>query len=148
MNILLTAILVSISLTAQVVSVVDGDTIKVEARIWPGLIWQGSVRVRGVDAPEIRGRCQTEKDLALAARDFVRGLVGEEVVLLDVEQGKYAGRVVASVRLADGRDLAEVLVKTGHGRPYNGGAREPWCQAGPKVGGGFTPVISRRLDKL
>ena len=66
--------------------------------------------------------------MALAARDFVRELVGEEVVLLDVEQGKYAGRVVAGVRLADGRDLATVLIEAGRGRPYDGGKRESWCK--------------------
>ena len=114
--------------TAQVVSVVDGDTLKVEARAWPGLVWEGSVRVRSVDTPEIRGQCQKEREMALAARDFVRKLVGAEVVLLDdVEEGKYAGRVVATVRLVDGRDLARALIEAGHGRPYDGGVRESWC---------------------
>ena len=65
--------------------------------------------------------------MALAASRFVRALVGEVVVLLDVEQGKYVGRVVANVRLAVGRDLIEVLIESGHGRAYNGGIRQPWC---------------------
>ena len=112
---------------ARVVSVYDGDTIRVEASIWPGLTWQGSVRVRGIDTPELRGKCPEEKEMALAARDFVREQVGREIILVDFERGKYAGRVVASVRLTNGTDLTEVLVKTGHGRPYDGGAREPWC---------------------
>ena len=54
---------------------------------------------------------------ALVARDFVRELVGEEITLVDVERGKYAGRVVARVRLADGRDLTGVLIEADHGRP-------------------------------
>ena len=117
----------SIQVSAHVVEVVDGDTIKVEASVWPGLIWQGSVRVRGVDTPETRGRCQEERDMALDARDFVRELVGEKVILLEVEKGKYAGRVVVSVRLDDGRDLAAALIEAEHARPYDGGVREPWC---------------------
>ena len=32
--------------------------------------------VAGVDTPEIRGKCQAEKDLAIQARDFVRSSVG------------------------------------------------------------------------
>ena len=31
------------------------------------------IRVEGVDTPEIRGKCQKEKDLAYEARDLLRG---------------------------------------------------------------------------
>ena len=117
----------SIQATARVISVYDGDTIMVEADIWPGMTWRGSVRVLGVDTPEIRGRCDEEKQLALAARDFVRERVGQTITLVGVERGKYAERVVASVRLADRTDLAKALIEAGHGRPYDGGVREPWC---------------------
>ena len=111
---------------ATVLSVYDGDTITVEARIWPGMTWKGRVRVRGVDTPEIRGKCAAEKAAAIAARDFVRDAVGDAVILAGVEHGKYAGRVVADVVLADGRNLAAVLIAAGYA-PYEGGRRRGWC---------------------
>ena len=111
---------------ATVLSVYDGDTITVEARIWPGLTWMGSVRVRGVDTPEIRGKCAAEKAAAIAARNFVRNAVGDAVTLAGVAHGKYAGRVVADVVLSDGRNLATVLIEAGYA-PYEGGKRRAWC---------------------
>ncbi len=112
---------------ATVLSVYDGDTLNVEAEIWPGLTWQGSVRVRGVDTPEIRGQCDAEREAAKAARDFVRKAAGKTVTLTDIERGMYAGRVVADVLLQDGRDLLDALIGAGHGRAYDGGRREGWC---------------------
>ena len=117
-----------IEVPARVVSVYDGDTVRVEAAMWPGLIWKGSVRVDGVDTPEIRGKCEAEKAQARAARDFVRARIGKQVTLVDVKKGKYAGRVVARIRLADGSDLTELLIQQDHGRPYEGGRRRGWCQ--------------------
>ncbi|MCY4489224.1 MAG: thermonuclease family protein [Deltaproteobacteria bacterium] len=112
---------------ARVLSVYDGDTVKVEADMWPGLTWKGSVRVEGVDTPELRGKCDGEKRKARAARDFVRERVGKRVTLMDVKKGKYAGRVVARIRLADGTDLTELLIRARHGRAYDGGRRRGWC---------------------
>ncbi len=112
---------------ARVLSVYDGDTVKVEAAMWPGLTWTGSVRVRGVDTPELRGKCDGEKRKAVAARAFVRERVGERVTLVNVTKGKYAGRVVARIRLADGTDLTELLIQARHGRRYDGGRRRGWC---------------------
>ncbi len=114
---------------ARVTRVLDGDTVKVEARVWPGLIAQTNVRVRGVDTPEIRRpKCgEYERRRGLAAREFVRGVIGEQVWLINVSHGKFGRRVVASVLLADGRDLATLLLATGHALPYRGGRRPKWC---------------------
>ena len=114
---------------ARVKRVIDGDTVKVEARLWPGIVAQINVRVRGVDTPEIRrAKCgEYERQRGRAARDFVRGIIGKNVWLINVTHGKFGRRVVASVWLADGRDLATLLIATGHGRPYRGGRRSKWC---------------------
>ena len=115
---------------ARVVSVYDGDTITVDAAIWPGLTWRGGVRVRGADTPEIRGRCEREKRLAVEARDFVRDLVaiaGPNITLHHVTAGKFAGRVVAAIEFADGTILSQALIVAGLGRPYDGGTRDGWC---------------------
>lgn len=117
----------SVVVRADVVSNYDGDTITVDAYIWPNQTWHGSVRVRGVDTPEIQGECESEKALAIEARDFVADLIGQEVLLEYVTDDKYGGRVIATVTLTDGRDLADVLISEGLGRPYDGGTRESWC---------------------
>lgn len=106
---------------AQVKRVIDGDTLKVEATVWPGIVARSSVRVRGVDAPEIRGaKCgEPECGKGRAARDFVRKLIrGKEIWLVDVTHGTYPCRVVADVRLSGGRDLATLLLAAGHALPY------------------------------
>lgn len=118
---------VGIQAPARVLSVYDGDTVKVEAAMWPGLTWTGSVRIEGVDTPEIRGKCEGEKRQAIAARNFVRERVGRRITLVNVKKGKYAGRVVARIRLADGADLTALLIRAEHGRRYDGGRRQGWC---------------------
>ncbi len=116
------------SILAEVQNVIDGDTLKVNAEIWPDLKHVGNVRVRGVETPELRGQCEQEKALAIAARDFVRELLFDRTVMLsEIENDKYGGRVIARVHLAAGDDLAEVIIEAGYGRPYEGGAREGWC---------------------
>jgi len=114
--------------SAKVVRVFDGDTFTVEAYPWPGLEAKASVRVNGVDTPEIRGKCDAEKQKAIEAREFVKGLVlGETVFLQNVKHGKYAGRVIADVKLNNGENLALKIISQGLGREYHGGAREGWC---------------------
>ena len=48
----------------QNIRVIDGDTFAATVHLWPGLVWQGSIRVAGIDAPETGGRaeCETERD--------------------------------------------------------------------------------------
>ena len=116
------------SVIALVTDVYDGDTFTVDAEVWPDIGWSGRVRVRNVDTPEIRGECDLEKRLAVAARDFVRELlIDEAVTLTEVDNDLYGGRVLAHVQLKDGESLADLLIANGYGRPYDGGSRQNWC---------------------
>lgn len=117
---------------AEVVRVVDGDTLTVRAHVWLGQRVEVEVRLAGIDAPELRGRCPRESELARAAQRTVEALVATPAVRLrEVRHDKYGGRVLARVETADGRDLGTVLVQRGLARRYEGGKREGWC---PSVG--------------
>lgn len=114
---------------AMVERVIDGDTIRVRVQAWIDVEVSVSVRLRGIDAPELRARCEAERAGAEAARDFVTALLGQGAVTLHaVSRGKYSGRVIADVTV-DGVDLAAALLAAGHARPYDGGARAGWCGA-------------------
>jgi endonuclease YncB( thermonuclease family) len=113
---------------ATVTGITDGDTLKVRVSLWIDLETVTAVRLRGIDAPEIRGRCDAEKTLAVQAR----GVLGREttatVLLRNVARDKYAGRVEADVyTVPDGLDLARAMLASGLARPYNGGKRGDWC---------------------
>ncbi|SMF77521.1 nuclease homologue [Tistlia consotensis] len=111
---------------ADVVSVYDGDTLTVRAHVWLGTTVETAVRLRGVDAPEIRGKCESERAAAIRARDTLRDLVGSVVELRRIEADKYGGRVDADV-FTDGKNVAADLVAAGLARPYDGGHRVGWC---------------------
>ena len=113
---------------ADVVEVLDGDTIAVHAHIWLGQELATHVRLAGIDAPELHGKCDSERRLAAAARDFLaQRLVERHVMLRDVRVDKYGGRVVARVVTDEGEDVAGALIGAGLAHPYGGGTRLPWC---------------------
>jgi len=113
---------------ASVVRIVDGDTLVVRARIWLGHEVETHVRLGGIDAPELNGRCPGERALAKEARKVLADAVGGgEVALSEIHYGKYAGRVVAEVSV-DGRPVSDTLLAAGVARPESSGRRRPWCE--------------------
>lgn len=102
----------------QVCRAVDGDTIH---------CGEQRVRVLGLDAPELRGRCEAERRLAQAATERLSGLLEAGVRLETSGQDRF-GRALAVVRDPRGEDVAEVLIREGLARAYDGrGPREGWC---------------------
>ena len=112
---------------AVVERVVDGDTVRVEAAIWVDQTVAVSVRLDGVDAPELyRPQCPAEKEKARAAKALVEDLLADgEAMLLDVVHDKYGGRVVARIETSAGVDVGEALIEAGLAIPY--GEVDPWC---------------------
>ena len=108
--------------------VIDGDTLVVEVPVWLGLAVTTSVRLKGIDTPELRGACQREKDLALQAKRQLAGEATPQVRLTNIEGDKYFGRVEADVAtVPDGLSLSDAMLASGLARPYDGGKRGDWC---------------------
>jgi len=114
--------------TVEVIRIIDGDTIVVRAHPWLGVFIEAHVRLAGIDAPELRGRCDGETALAGRARDRLAELLAGGVARLDdIRHDKYGGRVRARVFDAGGLDVGEVLVAAGLARSYHGERRRSWC---------------------
>jgi micrococcal nuclease len=112
---------------AEVVRVIDGDTIEARAHLWIGLSLVSRIRIRGIDTPEMRGSCPEEKALAAAARDLLAALAGDTIEISNIENDKYGGRVIADAASVDGSDLGSAMMTRGLARPYDGGSRADWC---------------------
>lgn len=115
--------------TAEVVRVLDGDTIEIVAQVWIGLRLTSHVRIRGIDTPEVRGGCPSEKAMAEAARQRLAALAGSRISIARIADDKYAGRVLADAATSDGTDIGAAMLASGLARPYAGGKRAPWCPA-------------------
>lgn len=113
---------------AEVVRIIDGDTVEMRALIWLDQHVVTRVRLRGIDAPERDPRCPEENRRAEAATAALRDLLGEGPLhLTDIGRDKYGGRVIARVIVGARGDAGTVLVAMGHARPYGGGRRERRC---------------------
>ena len=114
---------------AVVERVIDGDTVRVRARIWLGQDVLTDVRLRGIDAPELHGRCPAERDRAQQAKAWLDARIGGRTVSLsEITGDKYGGRVVARLATPDGEDVSAALLAAGLVQPYNGRRRPKWCE--------------------
>ncbi|MBF0271353.1 MAG: thermonuclease family protein [Magnetococcales bacterium] len=109
----------------------DGDTLRMNIPGVPPLLGENiSIRIRGVDTPEIRGLCPREKQLAQEASRQVHHLLASagHITLKDVGRDKYF-RIVATV-LADEVDVGAMLLNKGLATPYDGGHKtKKWCES-------------------
>jgi endonuclease YncB( thermonuclease family) len=113
---------------ADVLRVVDGDTFEARVHVWPGLDVTTKVRLRGIDAAELRARCPEERVKAEAARDALREMLAQgAVAVYQVSLDKYGGRVVAHATTRSIPDVSAELLARGVARPYAGGHRDGWC---------------------
>jgi len=62
---------------AEVMRVLDGDTFEARVRVWPGLEITTKIRLRGIDAPELKARCAEERVKAESARDALAAMLAE-----------------------------------------------------------------------
>jgi endonuclease YncB( thermonuclease family) len=113
---------------ADVLRVIDGDTFEARVRVWPGIDITTKVRLRGIDAPELKARCPEEQSKADAAREALRALLeAGDLAVVHVSLDKYGGRVLADAATRATPDISAAMLAKGLVRPYAGGRRESWC---------------------
>ena len=111
----------------DLVEVIDGDTFRARVKIWLGQTVTVKVRLKGVDTPEMRGKCAAERKLAQQAKAFAKKWLKEnQTRLVGVHYGTYAGRVLATAQMKNGDSLSAALLAENLAKPYRG-RRAQWC---------------------
>ena len=119
-------------------SVYDGDTFKVNLSCRYGIFCKKmGVRVKGIDAPEIRTKDPCEKEMAKKAKAFTKEILKSgSIILRNCEKDKYF-RLLCDVSVRDPnnpakkaeKSLAEVLLAQKLAVAYDGGTKKSinWC---------------------
>lgn len=104
--------------------IIDGDTFTVDLPCSDEVFCKDiSVRVRGVDTPELKSKNAQKRQAALKAKEFTKNfLESGQVDLLKCGRDKYF-RLLCDVT-SDGEDLASALLKAGLARSYFGGKKQ------------------------
>lgn len=126
--------------------VYDGDTVRFLMLSGgnEGPVLKLSLRLLGIDTPEIRGgvdRTLDEKIAGEIARNRLAEIIGAKVTkdpratkprkctltkIIIRDWDKFGGRVLGDIILPDGKSVVEIMIAEGYGRPYNGEKKIPW----------------------
>ena len=115
----------------EVRAVHDGDTVTVVVPEWPALFSPITVRLAGIDCPELRDPRPEIKAIAEKAAVRLRELLaGKQTELCSVRRDKYF-RLLATLTAFDKetnawRSVAPFLLVDGLARPYTGRGPKPW----------------------
>lgn len=123
------------SYKAAVVRVYDGDTVTVRIDGWPEPVNPVSVRLFGIDTPELppRALCAAEGRMALQARLFALELlpIGSKITVhFDRRRKDRYGRLLARVKSPYGVNVSDALLSARLAQPYKGNTRVNWCHLG------------------
>ena len=109
----------------SVIKVYDGDTITISAKVsrFSSKYYKWSVRFRGIDTPEIKGKSQEEKDAAVKARDALSSkILNKKILLKNISYDKY-GRLLADIYL-NTLCLNSWMLNNRYAVEYNGGTKQ------------------------
>ena len=111
----------------RVIKVYDCDTLTIASKLSQSdtELYRFSIRLNGIDTPEMKDKDVTEEEKYAAknARDFVANLVLNKFVRLENISNEKYGRVLADVYIGD-IHLNELLLKERYAVKYDGGTKK------------------------
>ncbi|HWG95963.1 MAG TPA: thermonuclease family protein [Nitrospira sp.] len=119
------------NVTVHDCSEADTCTISLSDPTLPPIFGQNiPIRLKGIHAWAIKGRCPQETELAKKARDFLRAQLGKamRIDVVEPERDKYFR--LHGYLIMDGNNLSTALIAAGHAQPDSGGTKlHPPCPA-------------------
>lgn len=108
----------------RVIKVYDGDTITIAAKLpyEASPLYRFSVRLNGVDAPEIKSKNNEEKIAAINVREILSELILHKYVHLENIQTEKYGRILADVYI-ENLHINKYLLDNKYAVPYDGGKK-------------------------
>ena len=108
----------------HVIKVYDGDTFTLAGYLpYPeSPLYRFSVRLNGIDTPEIKGKSEKEKEDAIIAKNELQMLIlDKRITLRNVQTEKY-GRLLAEVYIGD-LHVNQHMLDKGLAVKYDGGTK-------------------------
>ncbi len=102
----------------KVIKVYDGDTITIATKI-NKIKYKFSVRLAGIDSPEIKGKSKHEKECAIISRDELSKLIMNKMVRLENLSTEKYGRVLADVYIGS-IHVNKFMLDNNYAIPYDG----------------------------
>lgn len=113
----------------KITSIYDGDTFRANIKDYPKIVGHRmSIRILGIDTPELKAKCKREKDLAINAKRLTASMLGDgkRIELRNIKRGKYF-RILANVYV-DGISIGDELIRNNLALEYDGGTKIDWCE--------------------
>lgn len=113
----------------QVIKVYDGDTITIAAKLPynDSLLYRFSIRLNGIDSPEIKGHSEDEKAAAQVSKRALENLILHKYVVLKNKSTEKYGRILADVYIVydknDKLHLNKWMLDNRYAVEYDGGTK-------------------------
>lgn len=108
----------------KVIKVYDGDTFTIASKLpyYSSPVYRFSVRLNGIDAPEMKCKTNVEKLHAVKSRDALSSIIlHKKVKLTNIKKEKY-GRILADVYI-DNIHINKWMLDNKYAVQYNGGTK-------------------------
>jgi|TARA_B110000305_G_C18950256_1_gene408014 micrococcal nuclease len=115
---------------AKCVHVYDGDTIHIVFKMPNSSeCYKWVIRIIGIDTPEIRTKNLYEKQLGFQARDFLRELILNKIIIVDCLDFDKYGRLLGDLYI-EGNELSisKQMIEKGYAKLYDGGTKSKWIK--------------------
>lgn len=103
---------------ALVLRVIDGDTCVAELDLGFRMSSSQTLRLLGIDTPELRSHDPLERAQAAAASQRLQVLIQGKRIIVRTTKADSFGRYLAQIWLEDGTDINQLLLDEGYAKPW------------------------------
>lgn len=117
------------TIEGKVVSVYDGDTVKIVFPVNEQL-YKWNCRLSGIDTPEVKTKCELEKKFGYKVRDELREKILNKVITVQCHEFDKYGRLLTTLKMkwGDEKSVNQWLIDEGYAFEYDGGKKRSWSE--------------------